>query len=431
MLIGFLLMFLPIFKYPHIGVLVWCWTAMIVPAYFLFGFVEAVPFNKVVAVVTLLLWFFRVGPGSIPWSSSTMVWMAVFGILGTISAFNGIGSQESALKEWEKFAKIIVFAFLVTGLITTKARIEALLYAIYLSLGFHGVLEGAKFVASAGGHSVWGPAGSIISDNNHFALAMVAVLPIVFYLYRQAQHRLLKYALIGSSLLVMLSVMGTYSRGGLVGIAALGLFALLRTNKKLKYILAVFPIVVAAIIFAPDKWSNRMDTIATAETDSSFMGRVVAWKLSTLIAMDQPLLGGGFHAVQQFSVWSAYSRKIDQLDFIPTPAPDPYASHAAHSIYFQVLGDMGFLGLIVFLAILASAWRNASMVIEAAKKRPELRWASDLSISLQYSLIAYCVSGASLSMAYFEYIYMIFAMLVILRRIALAKPAQLGKSAWI
>ena len=151
------------------------------------------------------------------------------------------------------------------------------------------------------------------------------------------------------------------------------------------------------------------------------MGRVIAWKQSTLIAMDHPVFGGGFHAVQNFEVWTHYARSFDKLNIIPTPPPDPYGPHAAHSIYFQVLGDLGFVGLMLFLAILVSSWRNASAVIRQARERPQWRWAGDLASSLQYSLIAYIVSGAALSMAYFDYMYMIFALLAVMRHMV-SKP---------
>ena len=415
LVLGFLVMLLPVFRYPHIGVLLWCWTAMVVPTYFVYGFGLAIPFNKVAAVVTLAAWVISREPKKFP-MSSTLVLLALFGVLGTVSALAGIANSDLAMTEWEKFVKIILFSFVIVGLVTTKRRVDALLFSIYLSLGFHGVVQGTKFLASGGNHHVFGPAGSILGDNNHFALAMVSVLPIVLYLYKQSEGRLVRLALVGSSLLVAASIMGTFSRGGLLGIAAVGGYALMRSGKKLKYVFAMLPLVAAAIAFAPDRWSNRMDTIATADQDSSFMGRVVAWKQSTLIALDHPVFGGGFAAVQNFPVWTKYTRVFDRLDFVPTAAPDPFGAHAAHSIYFQVLGDMGFVGLVIFIAILVSSWRNATAVIRAARDRPEWRWARELATTLQYSLIAYVVSGAALSMAYFDYMYMIFALLVVMRR---------------
>ena len=414
LLFGFVAILAPVFRYPHIGALVWCWTALIVPNNFVYGYMSNIPFNKITAVLTLLVWVLSREPKKLPRSLS-LVLIAAFGVLGTISEFTGIADGPVGITEWEKFIKILVFTMVIAGLITTKERIDALLYAIFLSLGFHGILEGAKFIASGGQHHVWGPSGSILGDNNHFALGMVALLPIIFYLYKQSSSRWLRLIFIGSSLLVMASIMGTLSRGGFIGIAGVGIYALFKSGKRVRYLLTIIPLLASAALFAPDRWSNRMDTITTVNMDGSFMGRVIAWKQSTLIAMDHPVFGGGFHAVQNFEVWTHYARSFDKLSVIPTPVPDPYGPHAAHSIYFQVLGDLGFVGLMLFLGIVASSWRNASIVIRQTRERPQWRWACDLATSLQYSLIAYIVSGAGLSMAYFDYMYMIFALLAVMR----------------
>lgn len=414
LLSGFSFMLFWGFRYPHIGVLLWCWTALIVPNVFVFRFAEYVPFNKLAAIVTLVAWLASREPKKLS-SNPTVVLLVIFGIWGTISALTSVSLSDAVMREWDKFVKIVLFSLVVVGLITSKDRIDALLYAICFSLGFHGVIEGLKFVATGGSHHIFGPGASIIADNNHFALAMIALLPVVLYLYKQATHKWLKLALVGSSLLVAISIMGTFSRGGLLGILAVGGMAFLRSKKKLPYVLVVVPLAVLALVFAPERWTNRMDTIAVAEQDSSFMGRVIAWKQSTLIALDHPLFGGGFHAVQDYAVWMDYARVFDRLSFIPTDYPDPVAPHAAHSIYFQVLGDLGFAGLSIFLLLLFSSWRNASVVVRATRDREEWHWARDLALSLQYSLMAYVVSGAALSMAYFDYMYMIFALLVVLR----------------
>ena len=423
---GFIALLFPVFKYPHLGALVWCWTALIVPNNFVFGFMGDIPLNKITALLTLFAWAISKNSRKLP-PSGTLVLLGLFGLVGTISAFTGIANSDVSHNEWEKFAKILVFTFVIAGLITTKERIDALLYAIYLSLGFHGVWEGAKFIASAGGYHIWGPEGSILGDNNHFALGMVAFLPIVLYLYKQSQNKLVKLVFIGSSLLVLASIMGTFSRGGLIGIAAVGIYALFNIRRKAIYLGVTTPLIMGAAYFAPDRWSDRMDTIASANQLDSFMGRIIAWKQSTLIALDHPFFGGGFHAVQNFEVWSYYARFFDRLAFIPTSLPNTLSAHAAHSIYFQVLGDLGFLGLMLFIAILVSSWRNASAVVRAARDHPEWAWASNLATCLKYSLIAYVVSGAALSMAYFDYMYMLFALLVVLRHLVATKQ---DKPSW-
>ncbi len=417
-----------VFRYPHVGVLLWCWTALVIPNFFSYGFAAAIPYNKIVAIITLLAWLISREPKKLP-PNATLFLLALLGIWGTISALTGISSTDDAMREWGNFIKVIVFAFVVAGLMTSKERIIALLYASVLSLGFHGVVSGAKFLASGGASHIYGPGLSIIGDNNHFALAMIALIPIVFYLHNQSSHKLVKLALLGSMLLMLATIMGTFSRGGLLGIIAVGGLAFMRHPKKMRNTLLLIPLVVAALAFAPERWSNRMDTIAEANQDNSFMGRVIAWKQSTLLALDHPVFGGGFHAIQDFAIWMNYAQEFHKLSFIPTDEPNPVRAFAAHSIYFQTLGDLGFVGLGIFLAILISSWRNASATIRAARDQPEWHWARDLAKALQYTLFAYVVSGAALNMAYFDFMYMIFAVLVALRHLVCGQTQKMNSNA--
>ena len=154
------------------------------------------------------------------------------------------------------------------------------------------------------------------------------------------------------------------------------------------------------------------------------MGRVVAWKMSWLIAMDRPFFGGGMHAVQNLLVWSTYRPLLPSLDFIVTPPAD-VVPHAAHSIYFEVLGDTGFVGLFLFLGALASALYNCSWIYRQARGHADLVWAQDLSRMIQISLVIYLVTGAALSMGYFELIYIVLALTSRCRRtVALALAAR-------
>ena len=114
----------------------------------------------------------------------------------------------------------------------------------------------------------------------------------------------------------------------------------------------------------------------------------MAWKEATYIAIDHFPFGAGFYAPQRPEIFHSYF---------------PYAiPHAAHSIYFQVLGEHGFVGLALYLAVLVLALRNASIILRQTRNRPELEWAHDLANMMQIALIGYYVGGAALSMAYFD-----------------------------
>ena len=150
----------------------------------------------------------------------------------------------------------------------------------------------------------------------------------------------------------------------------------------------------------PGSWVKRMESIQNYEEDNSAMGRINAWTYSVNIASDN-ITGGGLES------W----RRATFLLY----APNPDDVHAAHSIYFSVLADHGWIGLFLFLLIIVISWRNGNWVISNTKDSQELLWANNLARMLQVSLIAYLSGGTFLSLSYFDLPWQIFLMLAMLR----------------
>jgi len=148
-----------------------------------------------------------------------------------------------------------------------------------------------------------------------------------------------------------------------------------------------------------------MNTIETAaESDGSFRSRVRVWEVSYNIAIDRPLFGAGFASTESSKVYTKY-RAYD----------DPTTSRAAHSVYFQLMGDLGFVGLILYIILLIVAWQNAKFVISHGKRFPQLAWAGDLAAMLQVSMVGFVVGGAALSLAYYDVFLTMLAVLEVLR----------------
>jgi putative inorganic carbon (HCO3(-)) transporter len=161
--------------------------------------------------------------------------------------------------------------------------------------------------------------------------------------------------------------------------------------------------VPVAIGFMPEKWVERMWSIQKYDQDASALGRINAWMMAVNLANDRPLVGGGFEIYNE-KVFSRY-------------APDPSDIHAAHSIYFQILGEHGYVGLALFLLLWFLVWRDASWIIRQSRSLGELRWAFDLARMIQLSLVAYAVGGAFQNQAYFDLPYELLIALVLTRQL--------------
>jgi probable O-glycosylation ligase (exosortase A-associated) len=423
---AFFVAYLPaVIRYPHIGAMLWAWLSFCSPEEYLFGFMTALPLSKIVAGLTLFSLALQ-RDARRPYIDLIMAPMMGLVLVGLVSASFSLTTLPANWYLFGKLAKIAVLAMVLTVVLNTRRRLQGLVLATALGLAFNGTDEGLKVLLTAGGHHVLGI--STLGDNNAFALAMLMCMPLLLYLYNTSAHPLTRFVLMAGEVLCGIAVIGTFSRGGFLGLLtfALGLVALNRN--KLRNLALVGASGLVLLYFAPVAWFQRIDTIGQAQVDSSFMDRVTAWKVSTLIALDRPFFGGGFHAVQDTTIYHRFGDELSRLAFIPG-APLREVGMAAHSIYFEVLGDLGFTGLALFLAMLVFTFLGCSSIRKRARLYPDMMWMSDLAGMLRLSMIVYMVAGAALSFAYFEGVYVIVALVSVTRHMQALELAKRAKAA--
>ena len=104
---------------------------------------------------------------------------------------------------------------------------------------------------------------------------------------------------------------------------------------------------------------------------------------------------------------------FDRVSFIPSP--DPHIMHVAHSIYFQVLGDLGFVGLFIYLLLLYGTFSRFNQFKKL--KSEQQFWLEDFGRFMTLSIVAFAVSGAALSAAYNEIFIMLISLSIVYRNI--------------
>jgi putative inorganic carbon (HCO3(-)) transporter len=387
-----------IYKRPYWGAVMWIWISVMNPHAQGWGFARTFPFAAIIAAVTIVSVFLQKEDKKLPMVPTIVVFIAFFCWM-TLTSLFAIHTDQ-VYEQWNKVMKIFGMTLIVMMLLKERKHIELAIWSIVISIGYYGVKGGIFTIRSGGNDRVWGPAGTFIDGNNEVALAFVMVIPLMFYLIKITKNKWGRYALIASMGLCALASLGSYSRGALLAIAAMGVFFWLKSKEKLAIGLAMVLLVPVLLLAMPAQWHERMDTIQEYQEDSSAMGRVNAWHMATNLAMDRPL-GGGFQ-IYDAGVFARY-------------APNPEDIHAAHSIYFQVLGEHGFFGLFLYLAIGVLTWRTGSWVIKHGKHDPELKWALDLVPMLQVSLLGFAVGGAFLSLAYFDVPYYVMTAMIATR----------------
>lgn len=376
-----------IIKRPWVGCLMFVWVSLMTPQRFAFGFAYNFPFASLIAICTLF--GLLLTQDELRYDINVVLFLLLLFPLWMCVTYAFALEREAGFVRWVEVMKIFFFLHVSALVLRTRRHIEWLLWVIVVSVGFFGVKGGLFTLLSGGANKVYGPPGdSFLSDNNAISVALAMVIPLMYYLRAVAESRWVRHSLLISMVLSGIAVLGSYSRGALVGVSAMLLFLFFKSQSKMLFGMALLVVVPLAISVMPSAWSDRMNSISTYEQDSSAMGRINAWQTAINIANDRPLVGGGFELYSQ-ETFRRY-------------APDPEDVHAAHSVYFQMLGEHGYVGLLIFLSIGISTWRMARRLITEASPHPETLWAARLARAIQASLVGFAVGGAFVNIGYWE-----------------------------
>lgn len=397
LMLGIVLGALPFaFRHTWIGVLLWTWISVMNPHKLTFGFAYDAPWAAVAAGVTLISLVVTRDKLNMPWNPAVKVLFAfvIWMCLTTAFAFYPALSWD----QLNKVLKIQLMTVVALAALRERKHIELFIWVNVLSLGFYGFKGGLFTIKNGGAERVWGPPGGFIEGNNELAVALVMAIPLMNYLRLVATRPWVRHGLLLLMLLTAVSALGSQSRGAFLAVSAMCLVLWFRSERKV--MTGIFGGLAALAVTAimSSSWEQRMSTIADYEQDHSAMGRIEAWKMTINLASHN-ILGGGFD-IYRPEIYARY-------------APEALQQQGAHSIYFSVLGEHGYLGLFLFLMIWVMAFRTAGQIRRDAKKREETAWLHPLASMCQVSLIGYLVGGAFLALAYFDLPYNILVILVV------------------
>jgi O-antigen ligase len=171
-------------------------------------------------------------------------------------------------------------------------------------------------------------------------VAMMFPMALAFVTRRESTL-VLRIASAVTAALVVTTIVLTHSRGSLIGFAAGVAVWAFRERRRVQAILVGFALLIGLLVFAPPTFWRRSETIAGFQADSSAMSRVHAWEAAANMNKARPLLGIGTGAF--LYGWPIYR-----------PAEER-APHVAHNVFLDVVSELGFVGLLLFLIFLGGA----------------------------------------------------------------------------
>jgi len=385
---------------PWLGVLVWYWLAFMVPHGLTWGFSRTLPVAMAIGGATLVGWLFTKERKPIPltWTVIGLGLMTAHFTLTTVTAFD----RDLAMEKWIWVIKVLLMTFVTMTLFQDRVRLRWLYMVTALSLGFYGLKGGIWVFRTGGGERVYGPDMSFFADNNAIGLALCMILPMLLYLAREEPRRWLKRIMQVTFFFTVVAIIFTYSRGAFLGLAIILGVLIWRSPWRVRFAMTVVVCALIAIPLLPQTMTERIESIGDQQSeetrDSSVQGRFEAWRTAWNIAVDHPFTGGGFRTMWNPLVWLKY--------FDPTMTGS--RSTDAHSLYFEVLGEHGFLGFGLYMLVLGSTLVSLRQIRKRWRGHPEYGYLANYAEMTQLCLYPFLVAGAFITVAYIDlYFYFI------------------------
>jgi len=316
--------------------------------------------------------------------------------------FMSVVTADVQMRALECFETAFAYTLMYVAIVKLVTDVRRLTGVFLALLVVHLIVVGLSpdMLVDPSSRSHYLAAGSFLGDGNDFALSVNIAIPLCLFLLLETKRVLFRLAYLAVLLFLVMCVIATQSRGGTIALACVGLYYWLKSDKKVLTGLVALAVVALILICAPPSYYERMNTITHNAEDGSAQGRIMAWRAAVRMAADHPLLGvGAAHFPVKFG-----------LEYLPK---GEIGEMTAHSIYFLVLGELGFPGLGVLLFFFASNLIANKRVAARSSARDPVRRAMDKRLlnAMSAALIAYVSGGLFLSALYYPHMYVLAGLL--------------------
>lgn len=397
------------FYSPFYGLLVYLWVAYFRASDLAWGYTDSLRLSFCLAAAIIVGVLIRREKFFYPHMISyllLLLWLVFAG-----SAL--LSSDLKVSMSWlDYLSKAFITGFLISGLVNSPRKFQLACSVMAASLGFFAVKAGI-FSLMHGGASILSGPGDLLSDNNVFALAVVMIIPFLYYLgytYKGWIKRCFHFSIP----LAMYCVVATRSRGGFLALTFLLIIMCFYVRGRLRAFAIILGVLfVISWPMLPQSYHERIGTIKQSSEksdarasggteDDSIKGRLHFWKVAVAMANDYPLLGVGL---------KAYQSKYDEYD----TSYGYYGSRrAVHSAWFQLLSENGWIAFTIFLFLILNVILTNRAIRKRARQVKELSWVIPYTYMLEISLSSFLVGATFLSAAYMDFLYHIFFLTVAL-----------------
>ncbi len=406
------------FKRPFLFVLLYAYMDIVAPQRLSYFLLNSIPVSPIILGLAILGFMMNDDKSNVRISPRWWLLILLFMYCGISTQF--AAQPVEAADKWSWVWKALTFAIFLPLTLTTRLRIEAIVLTIVLCASAIIVTGGIKTAMGGGGYGVL-----VMLVNNNTGLyegsiiscVAISLIPLMLWLARYGTIlRPSKWLTAYTAAFIfacMLIPVGTQARTGIICIGVLGLLMLRYARYRLLYLGAAGLIAMAAIPFLPSSFTQRADTIKTYNSDESASTRIQVWMWTIDYIKSHPL-GGGFDVYRQNKIrYDIQTRETDGPlagHMVTKKIVD--AGRAFHSSYFEMFGEQGYPGLLLWLLIhVGSVWRMEMVSrIYRKRNRDDEKWIAPLATALQNAQIIYLFGSFFVGIAFQSSIYMLVAL---------------------
>jgi probable O-glycosylation ligase (exosortase A-associated) len=417
-LTGFVLAFLALgFRRPYLWVLAYLYIDSLAPQKISWGILKVIPISLISFVLAFGGWIL------VDYKRNSRFTLRQ-GLIAVLLVYCGLTTlsadfPEAALVKWDWVWKALLFAMFLPMTLTTRLRIEAATLVMTLTVGAIVICGAIKTLAGGGGY---GTLRLFVNDNSGLyegsiiSAVAVSIIPLIFWLMKHgtvfpSDWRVKTYGVALAFACVLIPI-GTQARTGLLCVALLMVMALRTVKRRVLYISLIAAGVLVTVPLLPKSYTDRMNTIENHSSDQSASTRVAVWKWTLAYVKEHPF-GGGFDAYRGNKVRIELTDVKGSGNNITVETHEAFdQARAYHSAYFEMLGEQGYPGLAVWLALMLSGLVQMELIRGRWKKRtgPGETWQAPLANALQQSLIVYMVGCLFVGIAFQPFCYMLIGL---------------------
>lgn len=341
------------------------------------------------------------------------IWITLTGLWAEVPA--------AAWEKWNWAIKTVAFSAFLPFVIRSRIQIEAMVLTIVLSLGGTLLAGGARTLLTGGGYEVklgLASGNSGLAEGSTLATTAIALIPLILWVRSDSvlmpKGPVWNWFCVGLIAAAVLTALGSFERTGLVALAVLVFCLWLRSRRKMLHGGAGVCLALAGLAAMSGVWYDRMATISTFRAEDSALTRIAVWLWTLHYAMDHPLGGGfGVYLIDHFEVPIAGTGEILEI-----------TARAFHSIYFEILGEQGVVGLGIFAMMVVSMFVSLRTVGRAKPLAPEDAWLAGLAKAVMVSTLVYLAGGAFVGIAFQPFFYYLFACSISLHHYGLRRDGR-------